>query len=212
MIVTAKHGQSPTDHTKLVKNGDTLSALLQANSYLDPNGNFGQNNTKQLNDGTGLSGTGYVQDDNVGLIWLRDQSQLPAVLATLNANLGCNAPGICAGGPGAYILSGSRLASMFSDPSNGRAPDIIVQPNPGVIYTSSTKKDEEHGGNAPDDSHLGLIVSFPDGHYHGKRVGRRVTTTQVAPTILRALGVEPEQLHSVKVEGTQALPGLHAED
>jgi hypothetical protein len=109
VIVTAKHGQSPTDHTKLVKNGDTLSALLQANSYLDPNGNFGQNNTKQLNDGTGLSGTGFVQDDDVGLIWLRDQSQLPAVLATLNANLGCNAPGICAGGTGRTFCRGRAL-------------------------------------------------------------------------------------------------------
>ncbi|SIT51911.1 Type I phosphodiesterase/nucleotide pyrophosphatase [Paraburkholderia piptadeniae] len=211
MIVTAKHGQSPTDHTKLVKNGDTVTALLEANNYLDPNGNFGQNNNaKALNDGTGLVGTGLVQTDDVGLIWLRDQSQLQAAVATLKANLSCNAPGICADGPQAYILSGPRLASMFGDPSNGRTPDIIVQPNPGVIYTSSQKKDEEHGGNAPDDSHLGLVVSFPDGHFHGERIGRRVTTTQVAPTILRALGLNPNELHSVKVEGTPVLPGLDA--
>ncbi|MBN3756158.1 alkaline phosphatase family protein [Paraburkholderia sp. Tr-20389] len=213
VIVTAKHGQSPTDHSKLVKNGDTLTALLESKSYLDPNGNFGQNNnTKALNDGTGRVGTGMVQTDDVGLIWLRDQSQLSQVVATLNANLTCGAPGICADGPQAYILSGARLASMFGDPSNGRTPDIIVQPNPGVIYTSSTKKDEEHGGNGPDDSHLGLIVSFPDGRHHGKTVERHVTTTQVAPTILRALGVAPEELHSVQVEGTRALPGLHTDD
>src|SRR5471030_1926403 len=49
IIVTAKHGKSPTDHSKLVKNGDTLSKLLEANNYLDPNGNFGQNNTKSGN-------------------------------------------------------------------------------------------------------------------------------------------------------------------
>ena len=57
MIVTAKHGQSPTDRTKLVKNGDTLTKLLEANNYIDPNGNFGQNNTKtgNLNDGSGRS-------------------------------------------------------------------------------------------------------------------------------------------------------------
>jgi len=30
----------------------------------------------------------------------------------------------------------------------------------------------------------------------------------VAPTILSSLGLEPELLHSVAVEGTQALPGL----
>jgi predicted AlkP superfamily pyrophosphatase or phosphodiesterase len=210
MIVTAKHGQSPTDHTKLVKNGDTLTTLLEANNYLDPKGNFGQNNNaKALNDGTGLVGTGLVQTDDVGLIWLRDQSQVNAAVATLRANLGCNAPGICADGPQAYILSGPRLAAMFGDPARGRTPDIVVQPNPGVIYTSSTKKDEEHGGNAPDDSHLGLVVSFPDGRYHGKKIDRRVMTTQVAPTILRSLGLDPDDLHSVKLEGTQVLPGLH---
>ncbi|PTB22733.1 nucleotide pyrophosphatase [Trinickia symbiotica] len=209
IIVTAKHGQSPTDHTKLVKNGDTLTKLLEANNYLDPNGNFGQNNTASgnLNDGTGLVDTGFVQTDDVGLIWLRDRSQLNAVVATLNANLGCNAPGICADGPQAYILSGSRLAERFGDPAAGRTPDIIVQPNPGVIYTSSTKKDEEHGGNAPDDSHLGLVVSFP-GIRHARTIDAPVHTTQVAPTILRLLDLKPEFLHSVAEEGTRALPGL----
>jgi len=213
IVVTAKHGQSPTDHTKLVKNGDTLTALLEANNYLDPNGKFGQASTTSgnLNDGTGLSGTGFVQTDDVGLIWLRDRSQVNAVVATLKANAGCNAPGICADGPQAYVLSGQKLAAMFGDPSNGRTPDIVVQPNPGVIYTSSKSKDEEHGGNAPDDSHLGLIVSYPDGHRHERQVERRVTTTQVAPTILRALGLEPELLKSVRLEGTQPLPGFDEE-
>lgn len=213
IVVTAKHGQSPTDHTKLVKNGDTLTALLEANNYLDPNGHFGQASTTSgnLNDGTGLTGTGFVQTDDVGLIWLRDESQVSAVVATLKANTSCNAPGICADGPQAYVLSGQKLASMFGDPSNGRTPDIVVQPNPGVIYTSSKSKDEEHGGNAPDDSHLGLIVSYPDGRHHERQVERRVTTTQVAPTILRALGLEPELLQSVRLEGTQPLPGLDAE-
>lgn len=214
VVVTAKHGQSPSDQTKLVKNGDTLVNLLEAHSYLDPNGHFGQNSTTtgSLNDGTGLVGTGFAQTDDVGLIWLRDQSQVNDVVATLKANLGCNAPGICADGPQAYILSGPRLAALFGDPASGRTPDIIVQPNPGVIYTSSKAKDEEHGGNAPDDSHLGLIVSYPDGHHRERHVDRRVSTTQVAPTILRALGLAPDSLLSVRAEGTRALPGLGEDD
>ena len=209
IIVTAKHGQSPTDHTKLVKNGDTLSKLLEANDYLDPNGNFGQNATASgnLNDGTGLVDTGMVQTDDVGLIWLRDRTQLNAAVTTLKDNLSCNAPGICADGPAAYILYGPSLASRFGDPARGRTPDIIVQPNPGVIYTSSTAKDEEHGGNAPDDSHLGLVVSF-QGVQHGRTVSRPVLTTQVAPTILGVLDLDPELLHSVAEEGTRVLPGL----
>ncbi|MEI5995670.1 alkaline phosphatase family protein [Paraburkholderia bengalensis] len=214
VVVTAKHGQSPTDHTKLVKNGDTLTALLEANNYLDPNGRFGQASTASgnLNDGTGLVGTGLVQTDDVGLIWLRDQSQVQDAVATLKANLSCNAPGICADGPQAYILSGQKLAATFGDPALGRTPDIIVQPNLGVIYTSSKKKDEEHGGNAPDDSHLGLIVSYPDGHHHERHVNRRVSTTQVAPTILRALGLDPQLLLSVRAEGTRPLPDLNEKD
>ncbi|MFM0240484.1 alkaline phosphatase family protein [Paraburkholderia phytofirmans] len=210
IIVTAKHGQSPTDRSKLVKNGDTLTKLLEANNYLDPNGNFGQNATKSgnLNDGTGLVDTGMVQTDDVGLIWLRDQSQLPAVVKTLKSNLSCNAPGICADGPQAYILYGPQLAARFGDPARGRTPDIIVQPNPGVIYTSSTSKDEEHGGNAPDDSHLGLVVSVPGARRTGQTVDEPVLTTQVAPTILRLLDLRPELLHSVAIEGTRVLPGF----
>jgi predicted AlkP superfamily pyrophosphatase or phosphodiesterase len=212
IIVTAKHGQSPSDHTKLVKNGDTLTKLLEANNFLDPNGNFGQNSTASgnLNDGTGLVGTGMVQTDDVGLIWLRDRSQLDAAVATLKANLGCNAPGICADGPQAYILYGPKLARRFGDPALGRTPDIVVQPNPGVIYTSSTKKDEEHGGNAPDDGHLGLLISMP-GIHHARTIVAPVETTQVAPTILRLLDLKPHWLHAVEREGTQALPGFEGE-
>ena len=208
VIVTAKHGQSPSDHGKLVKNGDTLTALLQTNGYLDSNGNWGQNATTSgnLNDGSGLVGTGMVQTDDVGLIWLRDQGQLAAVLATLKANLGCLGKGICADGAQAYILSGSQLAPQFGDPALGRTPDIIVQPNPGVIYTGSTKKDGEHGGNAPDDSHVALMVSFPS--IKAQTISTNIVTTQVAPTILKSLGLEPTLLSAVKAEGTALLPGL----
>ncbi|EDO92825.1 type I phosphodiesterase / nucleotide pyrophosphatase [Burkholderia pseudomallei Pasteur 52237] len=212
VIVTAKHGQSPTDHTKLVKHGDTLTALLEANGFVDPNGNFGQNNTASgnPNDGTGLVGTGFVQTDDVGLVWLRDPRQLSAAVATLKANLGCNAPGICADGPQAYILYGPSVAERFGNPALGRTPDIVVQPNPGVIYTSSKKKDEEHGGNAPDDSHLGLLVSYA-GLRQGRTIDAPVLTTHVAPTILRSLGLEPRLLHAVALEGTRVLPGLGLE-
>jgi predicted AlkP superfamily pyrophosphatase or phosphodiesterase len=212
IIVTAKHGQSPADNSKLVKHGDTLTKLLEANNYLDPAGKFGQNSTTSgnLNDGSGLAGTGFAQTDDVGLIWLRDRSQVDAVVATLKANRSCNAPGICADGEGAYILHGERLESRFGDPAGGRTPDIIVQPNPGVIYTSSMAKDEEHGGNSPDDSHLGLIVSFA-GIRHGRTVSAPVLTTQVAPTILSVLDLEPGLLHSVEQEKTRVLPGLGRE-
>ena len=207
-VVSAKHGQSPSDLSKLVKNGDTLTQLLQTNNYLDAAGNWGQNNTTsgELNDGSGLVGTGALQTDDVGLIWLRDPSQLAAVLATLNANLGCGGSGICANGPGAAILSGSQLVAQFGDPAQGRTPDIIVQPNPGVIYTSSKKKDAEHGGNAPDDRTIALLVSHPS--LGSARTTTPVVLTQIAPTLLKALKLDPTLLNSVKAEGTTVLPGL----
>ncbi|MGF6543227.1 alkaline phosphatase family protein [Paraburkholderia youngii] len=208
VVVTAKHGQSPSDHTKLVKNGDTLTALLEANNYLDTNGKFGQFSTTSgsLNDGTGLVGTGMAQTDDVGLIWLRNPAQAAQVVATLQANLSCTSTGICADGPQASILTGAALVAKFGDPAQGRTPDIIVQPNPGVIYTSSTKKDAEHGGNAPDDSHVGLLVSYPT--LQAATNTATVSLTQVAPTVLKSLALDPSLLHSVAAEGTQVLPGL----
>ncbi|HEY8025296.1 MAG TPA: alkaline phosphatase family protein [Burkholderiaceae bacterium] len=208
IVITAKHGQSPSDHTKLVKNGDPLTALLEANNYLDANGNFGQfaTTTGSLNDGSGLVGTGIVQTDDVGLIWLRDQTQTAAAVATLTANNSCGGTGICANNAQASILSGPQLAAQFGDPAKGRTPDIIVQPNPGVIYTSSSKKDEEHGGNAPDDSHVALLVSYPT--LTAATNTSAVGTTQVAPTILKSLGLAPTLLNAVIVENTAVLPGL----
>ncbi len=98
------------------------------------------------------------------------------------------------------------MTGRFGDPARGRTPDIVVQPNPGVIYTSSKAKDEEHGGNAPDDSHLGLVVYVPHAHHAGRTNDERVLTTQVAPTILHLLDLNPELLHSVALEGTRVLP------
>jgi hypothetical protein len=119
---------------------------LQSNNYLDSAGNWAQNATTSdnLNDGSGLVGTGMVQTDDVGLIWLKDQSQVATVLATLNANLSFTSPGICADGPKAYILSSAQMIDTFGDLALGRTPDIIVQPNPGVMFTASKKKDAEH--------------------------------------------------------------------
>ena len=177
VIVTAKHGQSPTDRTKLVKNGDTLTKLLEANNYIDPNGNFGQNNTKtgNLNDGSGLD-TGFVQTDDVGLIWLRDRNQRTAVVQTLKANLSCNAPGICADGSQAYILYGAALAERFGDPANGRTPDIIVQPNPGVIYVEHEEgrgARRQRAGRQP--PRPARVVPGPASRTHGDRHGRHET-------------------------------------
>jgi arylsulfatase A-like enzyme len=55
-----------------------------------------------------------------------------------------------------------------------------------------------HGGFAEDDTHVLLVVSNPK--LHGKVVNDRVENKQVAPTILKALGLEPEQFEAVRGE------------
>jgi hypothetical protein len=192
IVLTAKHGQSASDPATLVKHGDTLTELLQSHGVLGK--------------GTRLAGTGFVQTDDVGLIWLKDPGRTAEVVALLKANAGCTARGICADGPQARILSGAALAEKFGDPAQGRAPDIVVFPNPGVLYTASRKKDADHGGDAPDDRHVALIVSLPS--WAGRTDAAPVVTTQVAPTILAALNLDPLLLQAVKAERTPALPDI----
>ena len=100
----------------------------------------------------------------------------------------------------------SLVPNKFGNPSNGRTPDIMVQPNAGVIYTKSKGKDMEHGGFAPDDGNVALLVSHP--RFYKKTVSTQVGTVQVAPTIIKALGLNPSLLDAVKKEGTKVLPEL----
>jgi arylsulfatase A-like enzyme len=81
-----------------------------------------------------------------------------------------------------------------------------VQPNVGVIYTGSSKKQAEHGGFAHDDTNVMMLVSKSD--FAPSTVTAFVETTQVAPTILQALGLDPGSLDAVQKEGTPVLPGL----
>jgi len=206
IVISAKHGQSPADYTRLLKIGHSVSRALSAflGSGSDPV------------TGNNLGG-GQVTDDDVAFIWLNDQSQRAAALNVLNAATACPmvnsvtkvtlSPSslICTNNGGA-IVDLSAVPRKFGDPSDGRTPDIMVQPNPGVIYTTSGGKDMEHGGFAPDDGHVVLLVSHPS--LERRTVTDRVRTTQVAPTVIQALGIEPRLLDSVRKEGTKVLPEL----
>ena len=79
-----------------------------------------------------------------------------------------------------------------------------MTPNVGVTYSGSTAKQEEHGGFAHDDTNVVLLVSNPS--LQPKTVRESVGTVQVAPTILKALGLDPSALEAVRKEGTQVLP------
>jgi hypothetical protein len=90
---------------------------------------------------------------------------------------------------------------------DSRTPDIIVAPNVGVVYTGSSAKQAEHGGFAWDDTKVMLLVSNPS--INQSTNYQFVETKQVAPTILRILGLDPNKLDAVQKEGTTALPGLN---
>jgi arylsulfatase A-like enzyme len=51
-----------------------------------------------------------------------------------------------------------------------------------------------------------LLVSNP--RIEHRTVHSFVETTQVAPTILKLLGLDPDDLDAVQKEGTPVLPGL----
>lgn len=194
-IVSAKHGQSPINPTKANKPGhfaDLLATLPDAGT--DP-GAIAITNAANCSTGA----CGFVQDDDVALIWLQDQSQTGAAAAYLNKN--AKALFI------EDVLASNEIKLKFNNPlHDNRTPDIIVQPVYGTIYTTSKKKNAEHGGFSFGDTNVGLIVSNPE--IHSATVKTPVATSQVAPTILGALGIDPDALRSVRLEHTETLPGL----
>ncbi len=100
----------------------------------------------------------------------------------------------------ALVTGGSPVSrDVFYDVS-------YVQPRYGTVYTGSSKKNAEHGGFSFGDTNVGLIVSNPA--LKARTVKTAVATSQVAPTILRALGIDPNELQAVHIEHTAGLPGL----
>jgi hypothetical protein len=58
-----------------------------------------------------------------------------------------------------------------------------------------------------DHSH-GEKVGVPPAAVDANLIGETVKTEQIAPTILRLLGLDPQSLDAVRIEGTRVLPGL----
>ena len=95
---------------------------------------------------------------------------------------------------------------MYYNAGDSRAPDILVTPNIGVTYSNSRKKLAEHGGFSHDDTNVIMLVSNPS--LIAATVTTPVQTKQVAPTILKALDLDPHSLKAVRLEHTPVLPGL----
>ena len=194
LIVTAKHGQSPVDTHRFFPipgknglNGTPPSGVLGAAFLPDSE----------------LNQIGPTEDD-ISLLWLSPGASTADAVGLLESNASASGIG--------QILYGPSITTMFNRPglpSQGgdpRTPDIIVLPNTGVVYTGSAKKQAEHGGFALDDTNVMLLVANPA--LRSRTITSFVETSQVAPTILRVLGLDPRELDAVRAEGTPVLPGL----
>jgi predicted AlkP superfamily pyrophosphatase or phosphodiesterase len=222
IIVSAKHGQSPIELAKLHMEAgghgtpDVTDPLGFINT-VDANVDQVFSTYTNPNSGNAYAVSGHLQTDDVGIVWLQNQSadNISGVVAALESNAAAIHADVFPPGTifTANINSGAELAAIYGDPTSGdpiaaaRAPNAFIQPNWGVIYSGSSKKIAEHGGGSLDDTNVALLVSNPGLHH--KKVTGHVTTTQVAPTILKALDLDPDALDGVRKEGTVALPGLH---
>jgi hypothetical protein len=202
IVISAKHGQSPVDSARYLGistvPGDpvTTSPATILDSLLPLS-------ERPSNSPPGIGPT----EDDISLIWLANSADTGTVVGMLESQspATANIAGIGA------ILSGPTLLAMFNPPGlppvgDPRTPDIIVTPNVGVTYSGSGKKLAEHGGFSHDDTNVIMLVSNPA--FAAATITSPVETAQVAPTILAALGLDPDKLDAVRAEGTQVLPGL----
>jgi len=178
IVISAKHGQAPIDpRRKQIVDKAIIPALV---------------NSVQ----SGL--LAHATQDDVALLWLRDPAKTAAVVQVLRASAAAKID---------RVLAGPELAAFFqTQAGDSRPPDIVVQPIPGVIYTSPTAtKIAEHGGLTADDTAVPILLSMPG--IGPNLVTMPVRTVQIAPTILAALGLDPQALQAVQMEHTINLPG-----
>jgi hypothetical protein len=201
IVITAKHGQSPIDSSRYLGIATaandpitTSPATIAANAGCLPYSESPLNPT----------GLGPTEDD-VSLLWLDSKCSGEEVVNMLEMQSPStnNIAGI------GEIFWGRGITQLFSAPGlppdgDPRTPDILVTPHIGVTYSGSTKKLAEHGGFAHDDTNVMMLLSNPS--LRGQTVTIPVTTMEVAPTILKALGLDPRALESVREEGTEVLP------
>jgi Sulfatase. len=147
-----------------------------------------------------------ITEKTAALIWLKNQSQTQSVANVLTLKINEQALHI------QQMLVGESLKLLFPDPLTDPAPpDIILIPANGTNFEPSANASlpavqAEHGGFNENETHVPLVVSFPAITPSQNRAP--VTTSQIAPSILALLGLNPGALDAVNIEGVTALPGI----
>jgi hypothetical protein len=200
IVLSAKHGQSPQTPSALTRipDGPILDALNTAWAVMHP--------------GTTL--VAFAVDDDGMLIWLNDRSDAATSFAKKFLLNHAGTGNDIHGNPKPYtasglsqVFAGADAAQYFGVPvGDPRVPDVFGISQYGVVYTGGHGKIAEHGGANPQDRNVPLVVSgFPIGRA-GSENSSSVETTQIAPTILQLLGLDPNSLQAVQIEHTPVLP------
>jgi arylsulfatase A-like enzyme len=202
LIVSAKHGQSPQDPYDLTRidDGPIIDGINAAWAAAHPGA------PKLI-----VSTT----NDDAMMMWLSDRSQAaadfvrdyllshPATGNTIDGNSRTLAQSGLR-----KVFAGAAAARYFGVPvSDPRHPDVWGVVQHGVVYTGGKGKIAEHGGADPEDRDVPILVYAP--RAVSPRLDRtRLETTSIAPTVLRLLGLDPNGLQAVRIQGTQVLPGV----
>ena len=201
IILSAKHGQSPQTPSALTRipDGPIIDALNSAWAAANP----------KAKDPLAV----FAVNDDGMLMWLSDRSVAATSFAKDFLLHHSGTGNDIHGNPKAYTASGLKTvfagaaAAVYFNVAAGdaRVPDIFGISQYGVVYTGGHGKISEHGGANPQDRDVPLVVSGGpvDDHVVSSA---RVVTTQIAPTILRLLGLNPNALQAVQIEHTRALP------
>ncbi|HEX4246745.1 MAG TPA: alkaline phosphatase family protein [Pseudonocardia sp.] len=200
VILSSKHGQSPTEPAALTRIDD--KPLVHG---LDAQWAAGHPGAAPL--------VAQATDDDAIMMWLSDRSAEAAAFAKAYL-LGQHGVGTdIGGGPKTFTASGlqtlyagAEAARYFhAAPNDPAVPDLYGVVQHGVVYTGGTSKIAEHGGADADDQQVALVLDSPTAA-HGQTVDQPVRTTQIAPTILRLLDLDPAALQAVGIEHTVELP------
>jgi hypothetical protein len=202
IIVSAKHGQSPQNPAALTRipDGPIVEAINAAWAAIHPA------NKKLIV---------FSVDDDGMLMWTSDRSPaatdfVKTFLLThpgMGNDINGNAKTVPASGL-TQVYAGAGAAGLIGvRPLDPRVPDVIGIAQYGTVYTAGKGKVSEHGGDNPQDRNVPILVSGPS-VAHDRMNTAPVETTQIAPTILDLLGLDPHQLRAVQVEGTAVLPGI----
>lgn len=180
IFVTSRYGQSPVD--SLQRRIVDVRLLHETIDRVMP----------------GLAA--HISNGTMSMIWLNDPSKMPAVVNAFRMQY--NLLGIDT------ISAGASLPLRYNSPEQDpRMPDILLQGKTGILWTDPESTAlSGHGSLSNEDIHVPVLISGPG--LDGRIDKTEVPTTQIAPAILKSLGMDKFGLQALHQEHTPAIPDI----